>query len=118
MRRPTWSRRASRPIGSKPAQRAKITNLSEEQVQNLQSQDPEQPQKWMLNREKATWLAYNRRVDINLEPAGQESTQAYPNDVPAARILWQRAQPSLKAVESASQTSQGTQQAQANRQGN
>jgi len=92
--------------------------LSEEQVQAFQSQDPEKPPKWMLSRKKATWLAYNRRVDVNLEPEGQESTRAYPNDVPAARILWQRAQPSLKAVQSASQTANGTEQTQANSPGN
>jgi hypothetical protein len=75
--------------------------LDEPQVESLQSQDPQKPQKWMDSRKKATWLAYNRRVDIVLEPAGQESTEAYPNDAPDARILWQRQAPSLKTFESA-----------------
>ncbi len=64
--------------------------LTEEQVQKLQSQDKEAPQKWMTARKKATELAYNRRVDVVLEPAGRESTDAYPNDAPDARVLWQR----------------------------
>jgi hypothetical protein len=55
----------------------------------------------MMRRKKATWLAYNRRVDIVLEPAGQESTEAYPNDAPDARVLWQRQVPSLKTFETA-----------------
>ena len=76
--------------------------MDEKQVANLQSKDTQPPQKWMTQRKKATWLAYNRRVDILLEPKGQESTQAYPNDAPDARVLWQRPVPSLKAVTSAS----------------
>jgi hypothetical protein len=75
--------------------------IDEQGVANLQSQDPQKPQKWMMERKKATWLAYNRRVDIVLEPAGQESTEAYPNDAPDARILWQRQTPSLKTFATA-----------------
>jgi hypothetical protein len=79
----------------------KDSQLDEQRVENLQSQDPQKPQKWMNSRKKATWLAYNRRVDIILEPSGQESFEAYPNDAPDARVLWQRPEPSLKAVEAA-----------------
>jgi hypothetical protein len=85
--------------------------LDEQQVADLQSQNSQQPQKWMANRKKATWLAYNRRVDILLEPKGQESTKAYPNEAPDARILWQRPVPSLKAVASAALASAGNEQA-------
>jgi peptidoglycan-associated lipoprotein len=88
--------------------------LDEQQVQKLQKQDPQAPPKWMTERQKATWLAYNRRVDIILEPAGQQSTEAYPNDAPDARILWQRPEPSLKSIETAAATSaSGTEQTQA-----
>ena len=55
----------------------------------------------MTKNEKATWLAYNRRVDIILEPEGQESTEAYPNDASDARVLWQLPAPKLNAVEPA-----------------
>lgn len=78
--------------------------LEEQQVQKLQKQDPQAPPKWMTERQKATWLAYNRRVDIILQPAGQQSTEAYPNDAPDARILWQRPEPSLKSIETAAAT--------------
>jgi hypothetical protein len=54
-----------------------------------------------MNQDKSTWLAYNRRVDIVLEPAGQQSTQSFPNDAPDARTLWQRFEPDLQKVESA-----------------
>jgi hypothetical protein len=40
-------------------------------------------------------------VDVILEPAGQQSTEAFPNDAKDARILWQRPAPRLKAVEMA-----------------
>jgi hypothetical protein len=49
--------------------------------------------------EKTTWLAYNRRVDLVLEPTDQKSEKVYPNDQPDARIAWQRHAPSLKKVE-------------------
>ena len=86
--------------------------LTEQQVMNLQSQDPKPQPTWMKNKKKATWLAYNRRVDVILEPAGQQSTEAYPNDAPDARVLWQRPVPKLKAVETASKLSPGNENAQ------
>jgi OmpA family/PEGA domain len=79
----------------------KNRQLDKQRVEDLQSQDTQNPPKWMKNRKKATWLAYNRRVDIILEPAGQESTEAYPNDAPEARVLWQRQAPSLKTFKTA-----------------
>ncbi len=92
----------------------KNSQLNEKQVMNLQSQDPQAQPAWMKNKKKATWLAYNRRVDVILEPTGQESTEAYPNDAPDARILWQRPVPNLKAVESATKVSPGNENAQLN----
>jgi len=92
--------------------------LSQQQVMKLQSQDPQPQPAWMKNKKKATWLAYNRRVDVLLEPAGQESTEAYPNDAPDARILWQRPVPQLKAVETASKLSAGNENARLNPSGN
>jgi hypothetical protein len=74
--------------------------LNKEEVKKLQAQDPEAPPKWMKGHLESTWMAYNRRVDILREPAGQQSTEAYPNDAPSARIVWERPQPNLKKVES------------------
>jgi hypothetical protein len=85
--------------------------LTEKQVMSLQSQDPQSQPAWMKNKKKATWLAYNRRVDVILEPKGQESTEVYPNDAPDARILWQRPVPKLSAVETASKLSAGNESA-------
>jgi hypothetical protein len=62
----------------------------------------------MMHQAKATWLAYNRRVGVILEPAGRQSSEAFPNDAPDARILWQRSQPSLQQVKSASNPASNT----------
>lgn len=96
----------------------KDKQLAEREVEKLQSQDPQHPQKWMTKQERATWLAYNRRVDIVLEPKGQESADLYPNDAPAARIVWERRIPSLKAVEAAAKIPAGGELAQMHGRGN
>ena len=62
----------------------------------------------------ATWLAYNRRVDIVLEPAGQQSAETYPDGAPDARILWARKEPSLKLMEAAAKTSVSVTEAHSN----
>jgi len=61
----------------------------------------------MTYHPKVTWLAYNRRVDIVLEPSGQQSMKAFPSDAPDARILWQRSQPRLQKVEVAANSGTG-----------
>jgi hypothetical protein len=83
----------------------KTRQLSENDVSTLQAQDKQKPDKWMKRNKKATWMAYNRRVDIVLEPSGTKSTEAYPNGASDARVLWQRAQPSLHEVTSAGKMS-------------
>ena len=77
----------------------KDQQLPEKQVAKLQTQDSEKPVKGERNG-KTIWLAYNRRVDVVLEPSGQQPQMAYPNDASDARILWERAEPSLSKVES------------------
>jgi OmpA family protein/PEGA domain-containing protein len=108
-----------------PADRIKVRaegkeqQLDRQQVERLQAQDAQKPEKWMMHRARATWLAYNRRVDIVLEPEGQQSSVAYPNDVAEARILWQRREPGLKTVNMASKApSVSFQQARASNSGN
>jgi outer membrane protein OmpA-like peptidoglycan-associated protein len=93
----------------------KLQELSQKEVSKLQAEDSQKPEKWMTRRSQATWLAYNRRVDIILEPTGMQSTEAYPNDASDARILWQRAEPSLHKVESATNRSTTTASLQAPR---
>lgn len=83
----------------------KSNQLDMKTVKALESKNDEKPAKWMLKNEKATWLAYNRRADLILEPKNQESVKVYPNQSANARILWERPEPSLKKVEAAAQSS-------------
>jgi hypothetical protein len=92
----------------------KDQQLEMKKIEMLQAKNPNKPEKWMKRDRKATWLAYNRRVDIVLEPQGQQSTEAYPDSAPDARILWARKEPSLKRVEAAAKTSVSVAQAHAN----
>jgi OmpA family protein/PEGA domain-containing protein len=92
----------------------KEQQLDRKKVEMLQAKNPRKPEKWMTRDKRATWLAYNRRVDIVLEPQGQQSTEIYPDDAPDARILWARKEPSLKRVEAAAKTSVSVAQAHTN----
>ena len=87
--------------------------LSRGDVTRLQTDAQQKPDAWMTHNNKATWMAYNRRVDIVLEPAGQASTQTYPNGASDSRLLWQRAEPSSHEVELAGGGEASTQQLQA-----
>ena len=81
----------------------KREELTVAQVQQLQAQDAQRPPKWMSARKDTTWLAYNRRVDIILEPTGQQSVEAYPNAAPDAHLLWERSVPPERVVAAAAQ---------------
>jgi len=87
--------------------------LSRGEVTRLQTDARQKPDAWMAYNNKATWMAYNRRVDIVLEPAGQVSTQTYPNGASDSRLLWQRAEPSSHEVQLAGGGETSTQQLQA-----
>jgi hypothetical protein len=89
----------------------KSEQIDRQQVAALQAKDDESPKSWMKKAPRATWLAYNRRVDVVLEPTGQQSTKMYPNAAMNARILWQEPMPNLKSVSAASKTTSHVQQA-------
>lgn len=79
----------------------KERQLENSEVSQLQEQNPAKPEKWMMRRVRNTWLAYNRRVDIILQPTGQESTKFYPDGASDAKILWQLPKPTLRKVRQA-----------------
>jgi hypothetical protein len=73
--------------------------LDKATVSELQTQNPNQPpEKWVRDA-RATWLAYNRRVDIVLMPTNAESVRSYPNQAPDSQILWQIPKPTRSTVE-------------------
>jgi hypothetical protein len=82
----------------------KDQQLQQKSVEALLVKSGPKPAKWMSKNEKTTWLAYNRRADLVLEPTGQQSTKIYPSDAPDARIVWQKSEPNLKRVELASKS--------------
>jgi hypothetical protein len=96
----------------------KDKQLGQQTVIALQSKDPEKPEKWMTKHAKTTWLAYNRRADVILQPRDIQSTEDYPNDVADARLLWQRPEPSLKKVQQAEQSNNRAQSLSASSSGN
>ena len=73
--------------------------LDQSLVDDLQAKNPNPtPQKRERNK-RATWLAYNRRVDVTLMPSDHKSAQFYPNSAPDSDILWQTPKPGVKQVE-------------------
>src|SRR5271170_5692041 len=73
--------------------------LDKATVSNLQTQNPNQPPEKWVRDSRATWLAYNRRVDIVLMPTNSESVRLYPNQAPDSQVLWQIPKPARSAVE-------------------
>jgi len=73
--------------------------LDKATVIDLQTRNPNKPQETRVRNFRATWLAYNRRVDIVLLPTNSESVRFYPNQVADSEILWQRPKPVRSVVE-------------------
>jgi hypothetical protein len=68
-------------------------------VSDLQSRNPHPLPEKRARNSRATWLAYNRRVDIVLIPSNAESVRFYPNQAADSEIIWQRQKPARSAVE-------------------
>jgi hypothetical protein len=73
--------------------------LDKATVSDLQTQNPNKPPEKLVRDSHATWLAYNRRVDIVLVPTNTESERLYPYQAADSEILWQRAKPARSTVE-------------------
>src|SRR5437867_4586529 len=78
----------------------KGNQLDKATVIEQQARDPNQPPETRVKNFKATWLAYNRRVDILLLPTNAASERFYPHNAADSQILWQRPKPPRSAVES------------------
>jgi outer membrane protein OmpA-like peptidoglycan-associated protein len=73
--------------------------LDKSVITDLQTQNPNPPSEARVHNSRSTWLAYNRRVDVVLQPANRESLRFYPNDAPDSDLLWQRPKPRPALVE-------------------
>ena len=75
------------------------SQLNKATVIELQTKNPNQPPETRVKNFKATWLAYNRRVDIILLPTNAASERFFPNNAADSQIIWQRPKPSRSVVE-------------------
>jgi OmpA family protein/PEGA domain-containing protein len=73
--------------------------LDKATVIDLQARNPNQPPETRVKNFRATWLAYNRRVDIVLIPTNAESLRFYPNQAVDGELLWQRPKPTRADLE-------------------
>jgi hypothetical protein len=96
----------------------KEKQLDQKTVDLLESRSAEKPERWISKHQKVTWLAYNRRADLVLQPTDQQSARLYPVDTPDTHIMWQRPMPSFKQIQMASTVSaHSVQQARAENSG-
>jgi hypothetical protein len=72
--------------------------LDKATVIDLQTRNPNRTPDKRIKDFRATWLAYNRRVDIVLLPTNAESTRFHPQQAEDSEILWQRAKPAHTLV--------------------
>src|SRR5258708_20570526 len=70
--------------------------LEKSAVIELQTQNPNQPPETRVKNFRATWLAYNRRVDVVLIPTNRASLRFYPNNAPDSHLLWQISKPEFR----------------------
>jgi hypothetical protein len=73
--------------------------LDKSAVQDLQAKNPNPAPPKRERNQRATWLAYNRRVDVTLLPPDHKSDQFFPNAAPDSDVLWQVPKPPVKKVE-------------------
>ena len=71
--------------------------LGADTVKELHEQNPNKPTKSLGNFQDLVW-AYNRRVDIVLQPKGEQSTQYYPGTAPEAKLLFRREWPNQTEI--------------------
>jgi len=77
----------------------KEKQLDKAMVSDLQTRNPNPLPQTRARNSRATWLAYNRRVDLVLIPSNAESQRFYPNQAADSEILWQRPKPARRVVE-------------------
>ncbi|HUK87282.1 MAG TPA: OmpA family protein [Terriglobales bacterium] len=73
--------------------------LDKTMVAELDAQHPALPEAKLSSNPRTRWLAYNRRVDIVMQPADLQSLRLYPHEAIDAKVLWQAPWPSLKEVQ-------------------
>ena len=74
-------------------------------VKQLEEENPFKAGSAKKHNARTTWLAYNRRTDVEIQPADLQTTRFFPDQASDAELLMQRGWPSLEKVEGAQQGS-------------
>jgi outer membrane protein OmpA-like peptidoglycan-associated protein len=76
----------------------KENQLGKDEVKELEAKNPHTPPKARLKAAAVDWMAYNRRVDVVLQPLGMRSSKYYPHQAADSSVLWQKPKPGWKVV--------------------
>ncbi len=79
----------------------KENQLGKDEVAQLEGKNPQAAPKARSKKSAMTitWMAYNRRVDVVLQPLGMHSSRYYPHAAADSGVLWQKPKPGWKLVE-------------------
>jgi len=76
----------------------KTKTLDAATVKQLEAENPFKMEGSKKPNRRATQLVYNRRIDIELQPSGMETSRFFPHQATDANLLMQTSWPSLKKV--------------------
>jgi len=71
-------------VGEAKGENAKLDKAA---VEELETQNPQQPVAGRAVNARSRWLAYNRRVDVVVDPAAVNSARFYPNQADDSQLL-------------------------------
>jgi hypothetical protein len=77
----------------------KESQLGKDEVKDLEAKNPHTPPAPRLKAADEDWMAYNRRLDVMVQPLGLHSTRSYPHQAPDSSVLWPKHKPTWKVVE-------------------
>jgi len=70
--------------------RGEQAKLDQAAVELLDTKNPQQPGASRVCAPRSTWLAYNRRVDVAIEPVAVESARFYPYQATDSQLLYEQ----------------------------
>ncbi|MGD0694017.1 MAG: OmpA family protein [Terriglobia bacterium] len=77
----------------------KESQLGKDEVKDLEAKNPHTPPPARLKAADDDWMAYNRRVDVLVQPLGLHSSRYYPHQAPDSSVLWLKQSPTWKVIQ-------------------
>jgi hypothetical protein len=77
-------------------------------VQQFEGENPFKAEGAKKQNTRTTWLSYNRRADVEIQPADVQTTRFFPGQASDAELLMQQNLPNLKKVRRAQAQQQAT----------